>query len=164
MNTKAIFAALAIAALVFVGFAVATRESGPAAPIQLYSTNGKLFDSESKRGSVIVVDFFATWCPPCRAALPGLQRLHERYADKNVSVVSIQVSDNQSPEQLMQQLGVKYPVLIAGDQVAQDYNVKSLPTLIVISKSGQVVHRSTGWGSRSESEVASAIEDALAAE
>lgn len=162
MSVKAILIAGALMLLVFAGFAAATWEKAPASPIQLYTSRGKLFDSNEHAGKVIVVDFFATWCPPCRAALPSLQRLHETYQDRGVVVISVQTSDPESPDELTRASGVKYPVLVQGDAVAKAYGVRGLPTLVVIGPDGVETHRSSGWGPRSEQEIAAAIEAALA--
>lgn len=164
MNIKAILLAAALMVVFIVGLAAATHQKSPIEPVRLYTSSGTLFDSSEHAGKVMVIDFFATWCPPCRAAIPALQTLHERYKDRGVIVLSVQVSDDQSPDELMNKLGVRYPVLIDGDQLAQSFDVKGLPTLVVINKQGVESHRSTGWGGNSQQQIADAIEEALAAE
>lgn len=114
------------------------------------------------RGKVVVLDFWASWCGPCRAAMPALQRLHEAYRERGVVVLGINVSENGDPYQVAADLGVKYTILPQGDSVAASYNVSGIPTLLVIGKDGAIALRETGWASSHETRMRDTIEAELA--
>lgn len=98
----------------------------------------------ASRGSVVVASFGATWCPPCRAELPALQALAEKYAGKKVKVVWITIDDkkvsDQELAQFIQKLGVNIPVArdLTGDAFAQ-FKQSSIPFQVVIDRQGNLV-------------------------
>lgn len=142
----------------------AVGEVGGAAPdFQLYSTRGKLVQLSAHRGKVIVLDFWASWCPPCRAAIPAMHRLNERYHDQGVLILGVNVRDNQDPAEFMSKMNATYPVLISGEDVATEYSVKGIPTFVIIDKQGKVIYRDSGWTPAREQEIRRIIEDAIAA-
>lgn len=159
-----------VAIVVVILIAVAIAAFGPglsfgagdvAKDFQLYSTRSKLFQLSELRGKVVVLDFWASWCPPCRAAIPAMQRLHERYSDQGLVVLGINVNDNKDPAEFMASMHATYPVLVSGDAVSQMYQVKGIPTLIVIDADGHIVYREAGWSSAAEKKMQEVIEKAL---
>jgi thiol-disulfide isomerase/thioredoxin len=96
----------------------------------------------SLRGRVVVVDFWATWCPPCRAMLPTLHALDDEWKSKGVSFVGIESDGEQtSPEDVKLFLGdhpISYPIVHDDGSVNQSYRVRVLPTLVIVGKSGAV--------------------------
>jgi thiol-disulfide isomerase/thioredoxin len=96
----------------------------------------------SLRGRVVVVDFWATWCPPCRAMLPTLHALSDEWASKGVSFVGIESDGEQSsPEDVKKFLAenpAAYPIVHDDGAVNQTYRVRSLPTLVIVGKRGTV--------------------------
>lgn len=161
MNLKALALALIVVGGVGFGASALMSEAPEATPFRLYTTRGKLFDLSEHKGKVVIIDFFATWCPPCRAAMPELQAIHEAYKDRDVVVVGVQCSDNQSPDQLLLDLGVKYRVLVGGDDVARAYKVTGLPTILVIGRDGKVAFRKSGFNSAMSAQLTHEIDRAL---
>jgi thiol-disulfide isomerase/thioredoxin len=98
----------------------------------------------SLRGNVVVASFGATWCPPCRAELPALQALADKYRGKDVKVVWISIDDkkvsDQELAQFVQQLGLRVPVLrdLSGSAFSQ-FGQPSVPMMVVIDKQGHLV-------------------------
>jgi cytochrome c biogenesis protein CcmG, thiol:disulfide interchange protein DsbE len=106
------------------------------------------------KGRVVVLEFWATWCPPCRASIPGIERLHEKYKDKGVVVLAVSMDDTgwDAVQSFVKENGIKYTVLKGNDNVAEKYQVRSIPMLMVIDKEGKIVKRYLGFGSEEDVE------------
>ncbi len=115
---------------------------GDLAPdFELASTTGEKVKLSGLRGGVTVLDFWGTWCIPCRKASPDLQKLSESYKDKGVRVVSLAVreKDDAAPGNYMKEHNYTYTALLKGDDTAKAYKVKSYPTTFVIGPDGVIV-------------------------
>lgn len=137
--------------------------AGQAPDFSLYDSKGKTVTLSEQRGNVIVLDFWASWCPPCRAAMPAMDRIYDAYKDRGVIVYGVNVNDNTDPVQFMYKMGVDYPLLVNGEPAAETYKVKGIPTLIVIGTDGDILYRDSGWAPQLESKIAGIIEKELAA-
>lgn len=113
------------------------------------------------KGRVVVLDFWASWCGPCRVAIPALERIHQSYRDRGVEVIGINVNDTANPHEVFESLGATYTCLIQGDAVARAYGVRGIPALFVIDRAGNIVMKDSGFGPNTESEIIEAIERAL---
>ncbi|MFM9996608.1 MAG: peroxiredoxin family protein [Phycisphaerales bacterium] len=148
----------AVGAFLFIG----PKFSSAAAPdFTLYSGTHPVSLAQL-RGRVVVIDFWASWCPPCRAAIPGMQKIHQDYAPYGVAVLGINVSDNKDPHEFMASMGANYAVLVDDGRVAKSYKVKGIPSFRVIGKDGTIRYSGSGWGGRTEADLRQAINDALA--
>lgn len=157
--------ALIVLVLAIVGYFVfeAKFTEKAAANFALYPGGGLPAVSLGEyRGKVVVLDFWASWCGPCRMSIPALERIHQQYKDRGVVVLGINVSENIDTAAFMRQMGASYTVLSGGDDVAREYNVKGIPTLLVISKEGIIKYRDSGWAPQLESKLMAEIEKALA--
>ncbi|TVQ62565.1 MAG: TlpA family protein disulfide reductase [Phycisphaerales bacterium] len=123
-----------------------------------YGTGVRLADY---RGQVVVLDFWASWCPPCIAAMPAMDRLHRRYAHEGVVIFGVNVNDNRDPAQTMAELGVSYPLIVRGEAAAKQFGVRGIPTIVVIGRDGKIKHQSSGWGPGSEGEIERVIKGEL---
>ena len=128
----------------------------------LYNERSKPVSLSGLRGKVVVLDFWASWCGPCRAAMPAMQRLHDTYHKRDTVVMGINVNDDKDPVQFMLDQGHTYPTLVNGDEVATEYQVRGIPTLVIIGRSGEILFKQSGWAPQFESQMAAIIEQELA--
>jgi thiol-disulfide isomerase/thioredoxin len=134
--------------------------SGPslAPPINAATITGTQFSWASVQGHPMVLDFWAAWCGPCRAAQPELNKLHSKYAARGVIFLGVDVrDDNAAAVAFHHDYAVAYSSVNDGDaQISAAYNVSAPPTVIVINQHGNIVKRFLG-----EFNDLSAILDAL---
>lgn len=134
----------------------------PAPAFKLKSTGGEIVSLKGSRGHVLVLDFYATWCQPCRMAMPGLQRLHRRYEGKPVKIIGISCAEKErDPVEYFKSKGYTYTQIINGESVADLYHVSNLPTFYVIDPQGRVVHTATGFVRHYEEKLTKIIDKAL---
>jgi peroxiredoxin len=115
---------------------------GAAAPgFRLPSLDGASVDLASLRGRVVVLNFWASWCPPCVAEMPSLDRLNRALGDKGLVVVSVSVDEDESTlRQFVKRLGVGFPVLRDPDaHVAREYRTTGYPETFVLDRAGKIV-------------------------
>lgn len=110
--------------------------------------NGEIVDSKSFSGKVLLLTFFATWCPPCAEEIPVLVKLQDDLGEAGFSVVGLSV-DQQGPAivaSFVEKRGVNYPVLLAEAETTSDFGgVYGIPVAFLVNKSGNVVKKYTGY-------------------
>jgi thiol-disulfide isomerase/thioredoxin len=150
---------LAVAFMAFMLFFGCTNKgeqaSADTAPdFTLQDMNGKTVSLSSFKGKVVIIDFWATWCPPCRAAIPGLERLYKAYNTKGLVVLGISVDEGgwDLVKEFETGLGVTYPVLKGTDDVSVKYLVRSIPMLVITDRDGKVRKRFIGMMSEEDLE------------
>ena len=112
----------------------------------LVDTQGKKISLDEYRGKIVIIDFWATWCPPCRKGIPDLINIQKEYKNK-VAVIGISLDTDTKKDVVpfMKNMGINYPVVYANSQVVQDYgNVEAIPTSFVINKEGKIVNQHIG--------------------
>ncbi len=111
-------------------------------PIDLKDAHGKRFNLNDYRGKITVVNFWATWCPPCVAEIPSLNRLREQMKDQPLELISVNYAD--SPKKIidfMENVNVEFPVLVdPNGKTAQKWNVIGFPSTFVIGMDGKIVY------------------------
>jgi len=143
----------------------------PPPSISTPTLKGELFQLEEAAGKVVVLDFWATWCPPCQRALPALQLLHKRYKESDEVLILSVNTEGGSPEALRSFLGVfmkerrfDFPVLLDPQgQISDEYRIKSIPTLVVLSPKGLVHAVHNGLSSNHPRGIAEGIEQMIKA-
>jgi peroxiredoxin len=140
--------------------------SMPAPEFRLKDMDGKSHSLSDYRGKVVFVNFWATWCPPCRRELPSLEEQYEKFMNESFAVLGI--NEWEDPEQafiFMGQLSVfpSFPILYDRDgKVAEAYRVKGLPTTLLLDKKGRMVYRAVGGRDFSHPEVEKIIRGLIA--
>lgn len=139
-----------------------TDEGKPAPEFRLETFEGDSVALSGYRGKVVLLDFWATYCPPCIQALPELQALHTKYAGSGFAVVGITVDDRAAlVRKATSRANVTYPILKATPEVWNAYKVDALPSLILVGRDGRIVKRYGGEADKKA--MLAAIERAIAA-
>ena len=117
----------------------------PAPDFTLRAMDGPNMRLQEQRGRVVMINFWATWCGPCRQEMPHLNRLYEKYAASGFVLMSINVDDDtRNAAEVAAKLGVKFPVLWDTDKkVSRLYDLATMPSTVLIDRDGKVryVHR-----------------------
>ena len=102
---------------------------------------------ESNKSKIVIVDLWATWCPPCRKEIPGFINIYTKYKDKGVEIIGI-AYDEKGEEVLppfMKKMGINYPVYLDGGGIAEAYDLRAYPTTIIYGKNGEVASKHVGF-------------------
>jgi peroxiredoxin len=162
-----------LVALIFVALSCATsgpaeRSGARATEFSLRDIDGKTVRLSDYRGSVVVVNFWATWCTPCHAEMPHLDRLYKQYRDQGFVVLSIAMD---GPETIagvaptVRRLALSYPVLLDEEtRVVASYNPRrEAPFTLIIDRNGAIVWTKVGYSSGDEIALEKQIQANLAA-
>jgi thiol-disulfide isomerase/thioredoxin len=138
-------------ALVLAGtfHAPAYAESARQAPaFSVRGLDGKNVQLKDFKGHPVLIDFWATWCQPCRASMTHLESLQKRYEDKGLVVLGLSVDEDAPADvkRYAQKLGVSFRLAMADEKVLDLYGpVRSIPTTFFINRNGEVVRRVVGY-------------------
>ncbi len=155
-------AALAAALLCSCGGGGTSSDYGRRPDWTLTLPEGKTVSASDYDGKVVIVDFWATWCPPCRQEIPGFVALQRKYADKGLAIVGFSFDhDPTAHENWIKEQGLNYRSIFAdsdagravveafGKQVGE---ISALPTTLVIDRKGRIVYKHVGYGPPEEFE------------
>jgi thiol-disulfide isomerase/thioredoxin len=126
---------------------VNTKSASNLAPdFTLKLTDGKDIKLSDHKGKIIIIDFWATWCPPCRRGIPDLVEIQKKY-QKDVLIIGISL-DNETKSDVVpfiKQYGINYPVVYGTMEVIKAYgNIQAIPTSFVVDQAGQIVDQHIG--------------------
>jgi peroxiredoxin len=141
-----------IVALVFTVFAASSlassgMEGNPAPDFALKSSTGQNLRLSEFRGDVVMINFWATWCGPCRQEMPHLDDLYARYQRVGFNLLAVNIDDDSSRAMdMIEELGVNFPVLFdARKQVSELYEVEAMPVTVIVDREGKVRHVHHGY-------------------
>jgi len=152
-----------VAAMLFIGFHAARRSGGagddsldvagkPAPDFTLESLEGKNIQLSGYKGQAVLLNFWATWCGPCKIEMPWFVELQKEYGPQGLQIVGVAMDDSSKDDiaKFVKEMGVNYPILIGKEAVGEQYGgVNVLPTTFFIDRDGKIVAREFGLQSRS---------------
>jgi len=107
---------------------------------ELEALDGRTIVLSELRGQVVLINFWATWCPPCRAEMPAIEQVYEQYRDKGFEVLAVNLQEQDAQmSTFVEEQGLTFPVLADRDSsVSNTYQVTSIPTTVFVDRSGVI--------------------------
>ena len=140
------------------------REGFLAPDFTLEAIGGETFTLSDLRGSVVVVNLWASWCPPCRAEMPALQQVYEKYRDRGLEILAVNTTyqDREAEARaFVDELGLSFPILLERTgEMAREYQLRAMPSTFFIDREG-VIRKVILGGPMSEATLQTAIEELL---
>ena len=143
---------LALCALAAACGLLSSGRAEPVAPAaapawKLVALDGKPVTSDQFKGKVVVIDFWATWCPPCRAEIPGYVELQKKYGKDGLVIVGASL-DQAGPEvvkKFVEKYGVSYQIVMGDDDVFRAFGGgESIPMTVIVDRAGNIRDRKVG--------------------
>ena len=130
--------------------ALAPGEIGPRLPdFTVKDLRGHELSSADLRGKVVLVDFWATWCQPCKKEMPGYQKLLDRYGSRGFVVIGFKfdtMPDSENPVSFARKIGVHYPLAVASEDLKQRFGgIEGLPTTMLYDRQGVLRQKIIGF-------------------
>jgi thiol-disulfide isomerase/thioredoxin len=134
---------------------------------KMADTAGKAVTNETLAGKVVLIDFWATWCGPCKAASPTIQMLHEKYGKEGLVVIGANAFEKENKDgaaaQYAGEHNYTYLMTTNNDVLARSWGVRGIPAFVVIGRDGTVTLAQTGFGKgKTEAILEDAVKAALA--
>ena len=139
------------------------RWSGPTPPLELVDLDGKRHRLGDYRGSAVVVNFWATWCEPCRDEMPSLERLRASVQGRPVVILAVNLAEPESRvRKFLDAMPVRFPILMDRDAgVAKAWQARLLPATYVLGPDGAIRYRHLGELDWSRPEIRAQITDLI---
>ncbi len=131
----------------------------------LTNIDGEEFTLSEHRGNMVVMDFWATWCHPCVAAMPYMQALHDDYKDRHVIVIGVNTIEDEKadPAAFVREKGLTYQQFLEGDEVGVSLGVTtSIPVFFIIGFDGEIIERRNGFSAEEVPEIRAVLDEYLA--
>jgi thiol-disulfide isomerase/thioredoxin len=130
--------------------AIAAGEIGSRLPdFSTRDLRGRAISSADLRGKVVLIDFWATWCQPCKKEMPGYQKLADRYGAQGFAVIGFKLdimADTEEPRAFARRLGIRYPLAVATDELKNKFGgIEGLPTTLLYDRQGILRQKIIGF-------------------
>jgi peroxiredoxin len=139
----------------------APKEKRSLAPdFTLATIDGRIITVSQLKGKVVLLDFWATWCAPCRLAIPHLNDLYRAYRERGLEIIGLSL-DKGNPGQVRRfavNMGIKYPIIMADDDVVKNYGISPIPTTYLIDREGYISNKWVGFSQNLMTKIAAETE------
>lgn len=140
------------------------QKGDKAPPIKMVTTSGQPITLANYKGYVLVMDFFATWCVPCKKSIPHLNSLNQKYGKQGLQILGVSVDEDSDSEvkSFITERRINYPVAVAGEEMQTDYSLRSIPTVYVVNKKGVIAEKFQGFSDQTGKAMEDTIKRLLA--
>jgi thiol-disulfide isomerase/thioredoxin len=150
----------------FAGEKEKPEEEGPLMPdFQLENLEGDIVSSEEFEGKVLLIDFWATWCPPCEKAIPALVDMKKELGGEEFEVIGITLDEKRAiPEvkSFIKKYNINYPILLGDEDTKKDFGgIPGIPTMFIVDKDGKIVDKTVGYRDGEEIKLMKKIKEIL---
>lgn len=145
----------AITVLILAAVFPLTPQSKKAPDFSLKTADGKTLTLSELKGKVVLVNFWATWCGPCRAEIPGFEEVYKKYRSGGFEIVGVSLDRGgwKDVNPFLKKFPVSYPIVIGDGKLVEAYgNFDAIPTTFLVDKSGAIVKRHIGYLSKEDLE------------
>ncbi len=123
--------------------------NSPMIEFSLQDTTGKQRSINEWQGKILIINFWATWCPPCLKEIPEFIKLQDEFQTKNVQFIGVAIDDQKAVKEYLNTIKINYPMLIGGDEaIALSYQlgniIAAVPFTVFVNPEGQIFHRQPG--------------------
>jgi cytochrome c biogenesis protein CcmG/thiol:disulfide interchange protein DsbE len=143
------------------------KEKRPLAPdFSLPSVDGKTITLSRLKGKVVLLDFWATWCAPCRLAIPHLNEMYRVYRERGLEIigVSLDTGGRERVRKFAVNMGIQYTIIMADDEVVKNYGISPIPTTYLIDRDGSISSKWVGFSQNLMSKISAETERLLSGE
>jgi peroxiredoxin len=115
---------------------------------KLNDLDGKEVKLSDFKGKVVILDFWATWCGPCKLEIPGFVNLQKEYGDRGLRVIGVSLDEGDSKlvKTFAKRMAINYPVLLGNNKITSDYgSVEAIPTTFIIDQQGMIAGKHVGY-------------------
>jgi len=108
--------------------------------------NGGNVTLSSYKGKVVLLNFWATWCPPCREEMPSMETLYQRYKSQGLEILAVDLREDENTiRQFIQRYGYTFPILLdSNGWIGNVYGVQAIPTSFIVNRDGKIIGRVVG--------------------
>ena len=147
MQRSRLFAGLIFCTLASLSLASSNLAGQPAPDFALKSATGENLRLSEYRGDVVMINFWATWCGPCRQEMPLLDELYSRYQRVGFNLLGVNIDDDSARAmKMIEELGVSFPVLFdSRKEVSELYDVEAMPVTVLVDREGRIRHVHHGY-------------------
>jgi thiol-disulfide isomerase/thioredoxin len=140
MVHRKIFVVIIIFVVLFLNIEITSAQIKKMPSFKLKNLQGKQISSSNFEDKVLLINFWATWCGPCKEEIPALIKLHKEYKEKGFQVISIAVSSNPKDlKDFAEKMSINYPILLGDAKVVRAFgNISVVPTTFIVDKKGNV--------------------------
>lgn len=127
----------------------------PSPAWELKDVDDKTVKSSDFAGKVVILDFWATWCGPCRMEIPGFIELQKQYADKGLVVIGVSLDQDgaSAVKPFAEKMGINYPIVLGDETIVSAFGgIEGIPTTFIIDRTGNIVRKHVGYASKAEFE------------